>query len=58
MPVFLPVIGIALQSCSKVRCIGGGAITSTEGASCWGGGGSGGMQPRKILKYRVSEIAF
>ena len=30
MPVFLPVIGIALQ----------------------------GMHPRKILKYRVSEIAF
>ena len=40
MPVFLPVIGIALQSCSKVRCIGGGgAITSTESASCWGGEG-------------------
>ena len=37
---------------------GGGAITSTKGAGCLGGGGSGGMVNWKFLKYRVSEIAF
>ena len=35
---------------------GGRAIMSTKGTGCYGG--SGGMVPRKILKYRVSEIAF
>ena len=34
----------------------GEPITSAEGASCLGG--PGGMLPRKILNYRVSEVAF
>ena len=48
------------QCLSKIRFIGGGGGSQlgVPKARAAGGGGSRGMLPRKILKYRVFEIAF
>ena len=49
------------QCLSKIRFIGGGGgsqLGVPKVRAARGGGGSRGMLPRKILKYRVFEIAF
>ena len=45
-----------LQCCSKVGFIGGGGESNHARRRRELLGGSGGMLPRKILKYDVSEI--
>ena len=45
-----------LQCCSKVGFIGGGGESNHARRRRELRGGSGGMLPRKILKYDVSEI--